>query len=285
MKFRHDRKQAPRSREQTPWEKYQSRAVQQRKRAQTPRWYRRTKRIGDKLPRLRQQRHRELARRLALLLSIFLVVIGVMVYLISPLSHVQAVTVKGTQELSAKQVQRAVGIRPGDSIFKVVGHQKRLQRVAPQHSTRLKRVRVQFQAPNRVTVRVHEYATAGYVVRNGQYYEVLENGVVSQQSVSQPKSGTPVYGKFKSTKALHRMILQYARLSTAIKHSISEIQAAPTKMNAQRVHLFMNDGNEVYASIGSFAKKMAYYPSIAHRMKQKGVVHLEVGAYSSAFTK
>ncbi|CAJ1227335.1 cell division protein DivIB [Levilactobacillus zymae] len=287
MKFRLNRKQSqqPKTRDLTPWEAYQSRAAQRRKQAQTPKWFRRAKRIGDKLPRLRHQRNRKLARRLTLLLSIFLVVIGLMVYLVSPLSHVQTVRVQGAHALSARQVQRAVGVSTGDSIFKVWGHEKKLQQQALRHNSRLKHATVQFHQPNRVTVRVVEYITAGYVMRQGQYYEVLENGIVSQQSVTQPKSGTPVYGNFKSAKTLHRMILQYAQLSTPIKHSISEIQASPTKTNPQRVHLFMNDGNEVYASLNTFARKMAYYPSIASKMKQKGVVNLEVGAYSYAFKK
>lgn len=285
MKFRLNRRQSQqrKTREMTPWEAYQSRAAQQKRQAKVPKWFRRAKRIGDKLPRLRQQRHRKLARRLTLLLSLFLIVIGLMVYLISPLSHVQVLKIQGGHALSDRQVQRAVGVTPGDSIFKVWGHERALQRQAPKRNSRIKRATVHFQQPNRVTVKVVEYVTAGYVVRRGQYYEVLENGIVSQQSVAQPKSGTPVYGHFTSAKTLHRMILQYAQLSTTLKHNISEIQDSPTKANPQRIHLFMNDGNEVYASLNTFARKMAYYPSIASKMKQKGVVHLEVGAYSYAF--
>lgn len=287
MKFRLNRKQSqqPKTREMTPWEAYQSRAAQRQKQAKTPKWFRRAKRIGDKLPRLRHQRNQKLARRLTLLLGIFLVVMGLMVYLVSPLSHVQTVRIQGARALSSRQIQRAVGITPGDSIFNVWGHERALQQRAPKRNSRIKRATVRFHQPNRVTVTVTEYVTAGYVMRQGQYYEVLENGVVSQQSVTQPKSGTPVYGNFKSAKTLRRMILQYAKLSAPIKHSISEIQASPTKTDPQRIHLFMNDGNEVYASLTTFARKMAYYPSIASKMKQKGVVNLEVGAYSYAFKK
>lgn len=285
MKFRLNRDKSQQPHELTPWEAYQSRAAQREKQAKTPKLFRRAKRIGDKLPRLRHERQRKLARRLGLILGSFGLVILVMVYLISPLSHVATVKVSGTQALSAKQVQRAVRIVPGDSIFKVLGHERQLAKQAPRHNSRLKRTTVAFQHPNRVTVKVVEYVTAGYVMKQGQYYEVLENGVVSHDSVTQPKSGTPVYGNFQSAKTLHRMILQYAQLSAPIKRNISEIQDAPTKTDPDRVHLFMNDGNEVYAKIGTFAKKMAYYPSIASKMKQKGVVNLEVGAYSAPFKK
>ncbi|KLD61000.1 cell division protein FtsQ, partial [Lactiplantibacillus plantarum] len=72
-------------------------------------------------------------------------------------------------------------------------------------------------------------------------------------------------------------------LPSAVKHNISEIKFAPNKANPERVHLYMNDGNEVYATISTFASKMAYYPGIVAKMKTKGVINLEVGAYSYPF--
>lgn len=285
MKFRLNRNESKQQHSLTPWEEYQAQAAEKRRQAKAPKWIHKAKRIGDKLPRLKHQRNRKLIRRLLILLTSFTVVILAMVYLLSPLSHFQTVKVTGTQALSAKQVQTAAQIHPGASIFQVVGHERQLARQAVKRNTRLKAVDIRFHQPNRVTVHVTEFATAGYVMKQNRYYEVLENGVVSQQSVDQPKSGTPVYGHFKRAKTLHQMILQYAQLDSEIKRSISEIQESPTKDNPDRVHLFMNDGNEVYASIPSFAKKMAFYPSIAAKMKQKGVVNLEVGAYSYPFKK
>ncbi|NLR31881.1 cell division protein FtsQ/DivIB [Levilactobacillus tujiorum] len=285
MKFRLNRNDKKQQETLTPWESYQKKAAAQRRQARAPKWIHQAKRIGDKLPRLKHQRNRKLARRLTILLTSFAVVIGIMVYLISPLSHLSSVTVRGAHALSAQRVQQATQVRPGDSIFKVLGHTQRLEQQAPRRNSRLKKVTIRFKRPNRATIQVTEYATAGYVMKQNRYYEVLENGVVSGQSVTQPKSGTPVYGSFKKSQTLHRMILQYAKLDSEIKRNISEIHDAPNKDDPNRVHLFMNDGNEVYASIPTFAQKMAYYPGIAAKMKQKGVVNLEVGAYSYPFTK
>lgn len=47
----------------------------------------------------------------------------------------------------------------------------------------------------------------------------------------------------------------------------------------------MNDGNQVIASIDTFAEKMQYYPSIVSKMNYTGVVDLEVGAYSYPYGK
>ncbi|MFC6274589.1 cell division protein FtsQ/DivIB [Levilactobacillus tangyuanensis] len=285
MKFRLNRHDDKQQKSLTPWEKYQEQQDEQKRQKKTPNWVHRAKRIGDKLPKLKHQRNLKLYRRLGLLLGVFTVVILAMVYLVSPLSHFQKITVRGAEALSAKQVQQAAGVRPGDSIFSVTGHESKVAKRAVKNNSRIKKARVIFAKPNHLTIRVVEYETAGYVMRDNRYDEVLENGIVSHQSVSQPKSGTPVYGNFKSSKSLHKMILQYAKLDADIKRSISEIQASPTKSNPNRLHLFMNDGNEVYATITNFSTKMAYYPGIAAKMKQKGVVNLEVGAYSYPFKK
>ncbi|AKP65519.1 cell division septal protein [Levilactobacillus koreensis JCM 16448] len=285
MKFRLNRNDPKQQRSLTPWEKYQAQAQRKREHAKTPSWIHKAKRIGDKLPRLKHERTRKLVRRLSILLGSFTAVILVMVYLVSPLSHFRTVRVTGNVALSAAQVQRAAQVQPGNSIFQLLGHTQQLEKQAVKRNTRVKHVTIHFKRPNHATIHVTEFMTAGYVLKQNRYYEVLENGIVSEQSVTQPKSGTPVYGSFKRAKTLHRMILQYAQLSPTIKRSISEIQESPTKANPDRVHLFMNDGNEVYASIASFANKMAYYPSIAAKMKAKGVVNLEVGAYSYPFSK
>jgi len=189
MKFRLNRDDSKQQRSMTPWEEYQAQAERKRKQDKAPKWVHKAKRIGDKLPRLKHQRNRKLIRRMTILLTTFTVVILAMVYLVSPLSHFKTVRVMGAEALSTKQVQKAVRVRPGDSIYNVVGHQQQLARQAVKRNSRLKTVKIQFRQPNHATIRVVEYATAGYVMKQDRYYEVLENGIVSQQSVTQPKSG------------------------------------------------------------------------------------------------
>ena len=49
--------------------------------------------------------------------------------------------------------------------------------------------------------------------------------------------------------------------------------------------LYMNDGNEVSATIRTFAEKMVHYPAIVSQLEpyQRGVINLEVGSYFKAF--
>jgi cell division protein FtsQ len=69
----------------------------------------------------------------------------------------------------------------------------------------------------------------------------------------------------------------------SVKNNISEIHNAKTKINPYRIKIDMNDGNKIIADTRTVDKKMKYYPSIASQMKKKGVIDLEVGAYSYPF--
>ena len=42
----------------------------------------------------------------------------------------------------------------------------------------------------------------------------------------------------------------------------------------------MRDGNTVYGDLNTIGDKMGYYPAIAASMKNKGIIDLQVGAYS-----
>ncbi|MCF7523785.1 hypothetical protein L3X07_12945 [Levilactobacillus brevis] len=67
-----------------------------------------------------------------------------MVYLVSPLSHLQRVRVTRAHALSVHQIQTATGVLPGDSIFNVMGHEKKLRQQALQRNSRLKKSRSSF---------------------------------------------------------------------------------------------------------------------------------------------
>jgi len=278
MSFKINRDKSNRHVAMTPWEKYQS---EERKR--TAKKPNRVQRIGAKLPRLKHQKNRRLAQRMGILIAIFGIILVISGYYVSPLSHIGRISVHGNQALSKQRVIKLSGIDRGDSIYRVVGKEQRLSKRVKQQTPRVKHITFSIAHFNQLTIRVTEYPTAGFVPANGYYRVALSSGVISKERQKQPTGSYPVYDKFKSHKQLSQMIQQYAKLSKKIQTGISEIQFSPTKADPERIHLYMNDGNEVYATISTFASKMAYYPSIAAKMSHKGIVNLEVGAYSYSF--
>ncbi|WP_318765914.1 cell division protein FtsQ/DivIB [Lactiplantibacillus carotarum] len=283
--FKRSPKDHKRSEQLTPWERYQQRADENDAAAKRKHfnWSGKRLRIGDKLPKLKTQRRRLVAKRATLLISLFLIGILIAGYFISPLSHVQRVTVSGTDKLTTQQVTSATKIYPGVSLWAVVGHDRTTSQLANRKNPQIGKVTTKLSGVNNIHIKVHEIRIAGYLVNGNHYQRVLENGLILKTSYSQPGGGSPIYANFKSGHRLERMIAQYAKLPSAVKHNISEIKFSPSKANPERVHLYMNDGNEVYATISTFASKMTYYPGIVAKMKAKGIINLEVGAYSYSF--
>lgn len=278
MRFKINRGKSKRPVASTPWEKYQSEEQER-----TAKKTNHVQRIGAKLPRLKQQKHRVLAQRMGILIGIFAVLLIISGYFLSPLSHINKVKVIGNRELSTSKVLAVSGVSHGDSIYSVIGKEQELMKRAKAGNPRIKKISFSVAHFNQLTVRLKEYDTAGFVPANGYYRVALTSGVISKERQKQPSGSYPVYDKFKKTKMLSLMIKQYAKLPQRIQTGISEIQFSPTKADPERVHLYMNDGNEVYASLYTFASKMSYYPSIAAKMSHKGIVNLEVGAYSYSF--
>ncbi|WP_125980239.1 cell division protein FtsQ/DivIB [Loigolactobacillus iwatensis] len=261
----------------TPWETYQKKQKQQSKKTNT---------IESKLPRLKELRHHHLVNRLVILLVTFVIIILVAGYFVSPISKVGNVQVanNGKTTLSTQSVIDASGIKASDLVISTMLHQTKISQRAKQAEPKIKQFSLSISGLHSVTLHVTEYKTVGILLKNNRYYPILANGrVTSSGSGHQIAGNYSVYSNFKRQQTLQKMVQQYNQLPSDVQNGISEIHFAPTKLNPKRIHLYMNDGNQVYATLESFSKKMRYYPSIAKQMKKKGVVNLEVGAYSYPF--
>ena len=54
-----------------------------------------------------------------------------------------------------------------------------------------------------------------------------------------------------------------------IRNSISEIIYTPKKTDEYSINAFMNDGNEVRATLRTFAEKMKYYQYFCETIKSR----------------
>lgn len=218
-------------------------------------------------------------------LTIFGIVISLTFFywVISPGSMVQQINVTGTRDLTPKQVVAATGIKTQRSIFGVLLHEQAIEKRALASNNQIKDVTVQVASPTRLQINIDEATRVGYVLRNHKYYLVLEGGKVLEQPLTTSNLGLPIYEGFKNKALFNATINKFATLDTPIRGAVSEIHFSPTKGDPQRIILYMNDGNQVNATIATFADKMAYYPSIAAQMAQPGIVDLQVGAFSYSY--
>ncbi|WP_125707955.1 cell division protein FtsQ/DivIB [Companilactobacillus zhongbaensis] len=213
------------------------------------------------------------------------IVIIILAYLGSSFSKVRNITVKGVNDLGAQQVIDATKINDNSLL---VGVFLKHRSISEQTHKKLPSVRsVSFKTSNLrdLTIVVDEYPTLGLIYKNGYYYRIIDNGKILSNKLKSYTGNYPIYTDFDKKSDLVKITKIYKKMPESVKNNISEIHNASNKVNPYRIKIDMNDGNKVIADIRTVDKKMKYYPSIASQMKKKGVIDMEIGAYSYPFDK
>ncbi len=113
---------------------------------------------------------------------------------------------------------------------------------------------------------------------NNDTYAVLADGQLQRTKTA---DNGIAYKRFDGhKKALAATAAQLGKLKPAIRNGISSVSYQPTKEYPDRVIIYMRDGNTVYGDLNTIGDKMGYYLAIAASMKNKGIIDLQVGAYS-----
>ena len=234
--------------------------------------------IGKKLPRMRHHHYRKNGERVFKLVLLFGLVLLLMLYVISPLSKLQSVTVNGNKELTAEKVERAVRVYPGRFIWGVYFTRQQLCKEARGAQPRITSAKIKVTGPRSMRVMVRENPLIGTATLGKHEYAVLADGHL--QETTAKDSGTD-YRQFTGHRSDLKLVArQIGKLKPAIRTGISAVVYQPTKQMPDRIVLYMRDGNTVLANTATVGEKMAYYPGIAANMKKNGVVDLQVGAFS-----
>ena len=113
---------------------------------------------------------------------------------------------------------------------------------------------------------------------NNDTYAVLADGQLQRTKTA---DNGIAYRRFDGhKKSLATTAAQLGKLKPAIRNGISSVSYQPTKDYPDRVIIYMRDGNTVYGDLNTIGNKMEYYPAISASMKNKGIIDLQVGAYS-----
>ncbi|CAJ1181873.1 cell division protein FtsQ/DivIB [Companilactobacillus paralimentarius] len=215
---------------------------------------------------------------------IFLIVfiIIIIAYFGSPLSKVRNINVEGVNDLGAQQVINATKIDDNSVLLDLLIHHKSITEKTEKKLPSIKSMSIKTRNMRDITIQVKEYSTLGFINKNGYYYRIINDGHVINQKMSAPIGNYPTYSNF-GTKRLKQIANLYAELPSNVQTNISEIYNSPTKLNPYRIKIDMNDGNKVIADMRTVKTKLKYYPGMAAQMKKKGVIDLEIGAYSYPF--
>lgn len=260
------------------WQLFQKKDQRQKQRQKT-------KQVTQKLPNLSHKRRWRLIWRLAVVLGLFGSLLLGLSYYLSPLAKLDELTVRGMEITPAQDIIDASQLDRNRYVLAIMmqrGDQAaRIKKQIPA----LEKVAITFHHWNRGVITVKERQTVGFMVQDNRYRRIFANGQVDTASLAKPIGNFPVYRQFKVGAKLRQVVAHYAQMPTQIQHTISEIQSDPSQANPYRLHLYMNDGNEVIADARTMVKQMQYYGNIVSHTKKKGIVDLEVGAFFTPFTK
>ncbi|HET7615676.1 MAG TPA: FtsQ-type POTRA domain-containing protein [Bacillales bacterium] len=235
--------------------------------------------LEDRIPKLKEQRKQKANRRMILYISVFFFLVLVIVYFISPLSHVGKITVSGNRFVDEKTIIEAGGLsgQPGfwDTDASTVA--KKIKQIK-----QIKTAEVDKSFPNQFSINVTEYHRVAYLKEDRHYYPILGNGSrLSALDKGDVPSGAPILVHWPKGKKLSAMAEQLQKLSMPLVHRISEIYYTPTDHFPGGITVYMNDGFEVRALIDDFSKNMEQYPKIISQIDSgaKGIIHMRVGTY------
>lgn len=242
------------------------------------------KNLEDALPKLKKQRKRKMYRRLIPLVVLFLFGIGVTSYFISPLSKLGEVSIDNNINVTDQEVIQASSLKAHQSLWKIYFSKTDIEKKIVKAIPQVKHSKIELKNINNLNVKIDEFETVGYLHQGKEYYTILEDGKIVNESRTVSFGNAPVFKNFEEGKALNLLVRQYSSLTDPVQNAISEIEATPSKSDPYLVLLYMNDGNQVVASIPSLADKMNYYPEMIRKIgERKGIINVEVGGYFTPF--
>ncbi|WP_409294459.1 cell division protein FtsQ/DivIB [Peribacillus sp. SCS-26] len=239
--------------------------------------------IEERIPKLKQIRKKKANKRLVILLAFFFLLLGALLYLKSPLSHIKDIRIQGNKYISSGHIEKISGLAIGDNIWEIdkeaVWHKLK-------GNPQIKNAKVSLSFPNHINIHVEEYRRIGYLSRESRFYPILQSGEFLKPMVKGDLPDyAPILSGFSQGAPLSQLVDELSKLPPEILNSVSEIHNNPKKTDPYHLIIYMNDGYEVNATSRSLSDKLVHYPSIISQLNPgvKGVIDLEVGSYFRAY--
>ena len=242
--------------------------------------------ITERVPTMKKRRRRRTNLKFLALVTVFLFVIMILLYFQLPYSDIKKINIKGAQLKEDTFYIEQTNLNIDDSLwgFKIPDVQQKIA----QHEW-VKSVEVRRKFLNEVEITVEEWQKVAYISKDGEFYPMLDNGVVFNEPNAIVPIDAPIFLKFEDESLRKKLLKELAKLKPEVLSLISQINANPSEADPYSITLYMNDGYEVRADANTLAEKLNYYPSIVAQIEneeafEKGVVDIEVGSYYRPFS-
>ena len=202
------------------------------------------------------------------------------VYLLTPLSTIKNIDVKGNSNTQADDIKQASGIQDSDyTLALLLDKETYAERIKSNHW--IESAKIDYQFPTNFTIEVKEFDIVGYYVSGEEYYPILSSGAVESTPVNRlnlPETYLTV--TFNDEQQVKELITGLSTISEDIKSQIQKIELAPSKATADLLKITMLDTDEVLVPLSELSKKLPYYSKIKPQLSEPSVVDMEAGVYS-----
>ena len=202
------------------------------------------------------------------------------VYLLTPLSTIKNIEVKGNSNTQADDIKQASGIQDSDyTLALLLDKETYAERIKSNHW--IESAKIDYQFPTNFTIEVKEFDIVGYYVSGEEHYPILSSGTVESTPVDRlnlPETYLTV--TFNDEQQVKKLITGLSTISEDIKSQIQKIELAPSKATADLLKITMLDTDEVLVPLSELSKKLPYYSKIKPQLSEPSVVDMEAGAYS-----
>ena len=204
------------------------------------------------------------------------------VYLLTPLSTIKNIEVKGNSNTQADDIKQASGIQDSDyTLALLLDKEKYAERIKSNHW--IESAKIDYQFPTNFTIEVKEFDIAGYYVTGEDHYPILSSGTIDSSPVNLlnlPETYLTV--TFNDEQQVKELITGLSTISEDIKSQIQKIELAPSKATADLLKITMLDTDEILVPLSELSKKLPYYSKIKPQLTEPSVVDMEAGIYSTS---
>ena len=202
------------------------------------------------------------------------------VYLLTPLSTIKNIEVKGNSNTQADDIKQASGIQDSDyTLALLLDKETYAERIKSNHW--IESAKIDYQFPTNFTIEVKEFDIVGYYVSGEEYYPILSSGAVESTPVNRlnlPETYLTV--TFNDEQQVKELITGLSTISEDIKSQIQKIELAPSMATADLLKITMLDTDEILVPLSELSKKLPYYSKIKPQLSEPSVVDMEAGVYS-----
>lgn len=236
--------------------------------------------MAERIPALKEEPaapRRRGGKLLWIVFALFVIAL-IVLFFRSSLSRISDIEISGAKYATAAEVEKALGIREGDSFFK--GNPKTLEaRIeaigSVQHATVTKRF------PGHLKVEVQEYAAVAVELNDaGQASRVLANGLSIPLAQGESLPDMPILTGWKADDPNRAALCEVlGKLQPSVLSDFSQIAPDPSNAYPDRIKLFTRSKFEIVTTIGKLPGKMDILSEIVENRAPGRITLLEADTY------